>query len=75
MVVAPSVIRSGLPFAVSLNLLRDIDRRNQIILEIQDYKNKTIASTRERNVQKGKIKSTFLQDKRIQTDVSGINLA
>ena len=56
MVIAPKIVRSRLPYAVSVNILRSSEPDHIVRVEIRDSRNETIAARVVSNVKTGKIK-------------------
>ena len=54
MIVAPRVVRPGLPYAVSLNLFEGVPEDNMIRVEIRNEQNETVAQVFKPNVKASK---------------------
>lgn len=55
MVIAPKVVRAGLPYAVSVNLLKSEETEHIVRVEIRTSRNETIGARAVSNVKKGNI--------------------
>lgn len=53
LIVAPRVVRPGLPYSVSVNVLKNIDVDNIIRVEIRTTKNETVGARAVSNVKAG----------------------
>ncbi len=65
LVVAPETVRPGLPYSVSVNLLKSLGNRNTISVQIIDEStDETISRTQIRNVRVGQFLEWFLYKRR-----------
>lgn len=59
MVIAPKVVRAGLPYAVSVNLLKSEETEHIVRVEIRTSRNETIGARAVSNVKKGNINFVY----------------